>query len=163
MSYVTAHIGVTLSIKTSSPRCVLRVYESPNGPTSDNFEGYVLPNAPGARCLFSLSLSLCVSLSFDSPLRNIFSSSLHPMKYKTTNPPRTNSNSYFKYLTLVRSTRLSLFDTSRKVVTENSFQVTFFKLFIRYFPFSIRDHFESCLSLEQSSNSERSDIGDRIV
>lgn len=119
MSYVTAHIGVTLSIKTSSPRCVLRVYESPNGPTSDNFEGYVLPNAPGARCLFSLSLS------FDSPLRNIFSSSLHPMKYKTTNPPRTNSNSYFKYLTLVRSTRLSLFDTSRKVVTENSFQVTF--------------------------------------
>ena len=113
--------------------------------------------------LFFLSLSLCVSLSFDSPLRNIFSSSLHPMKYKTTNPPRTNSNSYFKYLTLVRSTRLSLFDTSRKVVTENSFQVTFFKLFIRYFPFSIRDHFESCLSLEQSSNSERSDIGDRIV
>ena len=55
MSYATAHIGVTLSIKTSSPRCVLRVYESPNGVTSaaGNFEGYVLPttaNVPGAQC-----------------------------------------------------------------------------------------------------------------
>lgn len=55
MSYVTAHIGVTLSIKTSSPRCTVRVYESPNGVTSaaGNFEGYVLlttTNAPGAQC-----------------------------------------------------------------------------------------------------------------
>lgn len=50
MSYGTACIGVALSVKTSSPRCVLCVYESPNGPTSGaakpsgNFEGYVLPD-----------------------------------------------------------------------------------------------------------------------
>lgn len=118
---------------------------------------------PNFRQLWRLCFAECTRcaecLLSPSPMRNIFSSSLHPMKYKTTNsPPWTNSNPYFKYLTLVGSTRLSFSDTSRKVVTYTRIHSRLHRFIVQtfYSIFSVRlETISNRVSPEQSSNSER--------